>query len=108
MSYFAHSGKPDDKSDWQTLPDHLNETAGLAAAFAAPLGLERLAFLTALFHDLGKYDPQFQRRLEGKDIRVYHSTAGAVALQNLVKGQGTYPRIMMELAAYAVLERFRP
>lgn len=103
MSYFAHSGKPDDKSDWQTLPDHLNETAGLAAAFAAPLGLERLAFLTALFHDLGKYDPQFQRRLEGKDIRVDHSTAGAVALQNLVKGQGTYPRIMMELAAYAVL-----
>lgn len=42
--YYAHSGTTGDKSDWQTLTDHLNETAGLAAAFAAPFGLERLAF----------------------------------------------------------------
>ena len=105
MPYFAHSGKPDDKSGWQTLRCHLNETAELAASFAAPLGLERLAFLTALFHDLGKYDPRFQQRLEGKNIRVDHSTAGAAVLRNLVKGQGAYPRIMMELAACASVDR---
>ncbi|ODT20265.1 MAG: CRISPR-associated protein Cas3 [Kaistia sp. SCN 65-12] len=103
MPYFAHSGTPDDTSDWQLLIDHLNQTASLASRFAAPLGLERLAFVTALFHDLGKYDPRFQERLTGKDIRVDHSTAGAVVLRDLVKGRGTYDRIAMELAAYAVL-----
>ena len=65
MTYYAHSGTAGEKSDWQTLPVHLLQTASLAAAFAAPLGLERLAFMTGLFHDLGKYDPQSQRRLEG-------------------------------------------
>jgi CRISPR-associated endonuclease/helicase Cas3 len=101
--YYAHSGTPADKSDWQALPDHLRETARLAAAFAAPLGLERLAYTTALFHDLGKYDPQFQRRLEGAKIRVDHSTAGAFVLRDLAKGLDPYSRIVVELAAYVIL-----
>ncbi|WP_155942331.1 hypothetical protein [Rhodomicrobium vannielii] len=33
-----------------------------------------------LLHDLGKYHPDFQRRLEGSDIRVEHSIAGAALL----------------------------
>lgn len=103
MPYFAHSGTPGNKSDWQTLSIHLSETAELAAEFAAPFGLERLAFITGLFHDLGKYDPQFQRRLEGANIRVDHSTAGAVVLRDLAKGSDTYHRLMTEIAAYAIL-----
>lgn len=103
MSYFAHSGTPRDKSDWQELYVHLRETACLAAKFAAPLGLERLAFLTALFHDLGKYDPRFQERLTGKNIRVDHSTAGAMILRDLAKEQSRVDSIMAELAAYAIL-----
>lgn len=103
MRYFAHSGKLSDKSDWQTLLAHLEETAALAAVFAAPFGLSRLAFLTALFHDLGKYDPQFQRRLEGVAVRVDHSTAGAVVLRDLAKGSDMGSRLMIELAAYAIL-----
>jgi CRISPR-associated endonuclease/helicase Cas3 len=103
MPYFAHSGTPGNKSDWQTLPIHLNDTAKLATEFAAPFGLERLAFITGLFHDLGKYDPQFQRRLEGVNIRVDHSTAGAAVLRDLAKGSDTYHRLMTEIAAYAIL-----
>lgn len=103
MSYFAHSGKLHDKSDWQLLQSHLRETAHLAATFAAPFGLERLAFVTALFHDLGKYDPRFQERLTGKDIRVDHSTAGAVVLRDLAMGSDPCSRLLAELAAYAIL-----
>lgn len=103
MSYFAHSGKLSDKSDGQLLRNHLHETAELAAAFAAPFRLERLAFVTALFHDLGKYDPRFQERLAGQDIRVDHSTAGAVVLRDLAKGLDPYSRLMVELAAYTIL-----
>jgi CRISPR-associated endonuclease/helicase Cas3 len=103
MSYFAHSGQFSDKSDWQFLHCHLYETAHLAAAFAAPFGLERLAFVTALFHDLGKYDPRFQERLTGENIRVDHSTAGAVVLRDLARGLDPYSRLMVELAAYTIL-----
>lgn len=77
MTCFAHSGRLADKSDWQGLYDHLWAVAVMAADFARPFGLELAAFAMGLFHDLGKYDPAFQRRLEGADIRVDHSTAGA-------------------------------
>jgi len=103
MSYFAHSGEPGDKSGWQPLQDHLRETAHLATTFAEPFGLERLAFATALFHDLGKYDPRFQERLTGRGIHVDHSTAGAVILRDLAKGLDPYCRLVVELAAYAIL-----
>ncbi len=103
MPFFAHSGTPGDTSDWQSLDNHLLETASLAAKFAAPFGLERPAFLTALFHDLGKYDPRFQERLTGKNIRVDHSTAGACVLRELASGLDGYTRVMAELAGYAIL-----
>ena len=103
MAYFAHSGRPDDRSGWQSLPDHLNATAALAASFAAPFGLDRLAFLTALLHDLGKYDPRFQQRLDGAAIGVDHSTAGAAILCDLARGLDAGSRLMAELGAYAIL-----
>lgn len=75
-TYFAHSGKLPDRSDWQRLPDHLDATAQLAADRGAPLGLSQTARLAGAFHDWGKYDPAFDRVLMGKGDRVEHSTAG--------------------------------
>ncbi len=100
MDFYAHSGTPGDKSDWQTLPEHLADVARAAEANAKPFGMEKAAFIAGLFHDLGKYDPEFQRRLEGKDVRVDHSTAGAAKLLELAKGED---RLAAELLAYAVL-----
>ncbi len=100
MIFHAHTGKLSDKSDWQELPDHLKEVARLAADNARPFGMEKAASALGLFHDLGKYDPAFQRRLDGVDIRVDHSTAGAVKLLELAKGVN---RDVAELLAYAVL-----
>jgi len=102
MTYFAHSGTPGDKSDWQELPVHLLEVAEMTADFARPFGLEKAAYIAGLFHDLGKYDPAFQRRLEGADIRVDHSTAGAVALRSLVNDRGA-DAAMVQLLMYCVL-----
>ena len=100
MAYYAHSGKLDDKSDWQPLRAHLVAVADLAAQMAKPFGLEKAASLAGLLHDLGKYTPEFQRRLTGADIMVDHSTAGAaILLGDMAKG---HDKGIAELIAYCI------
>ncbi|WP_307232236.1 CRISPR-associated endonuclease Cas3'' [Pararhizobium capsulatum] len=100
MSYYAHSGTPNDKNDWQELGEHLHAVAHLAGQMAASMGLEKAAFLAGLFHDLGKYTREFQKRLDGAEIRVDHSTAGGWHVLQAVQGQD---RFVAELIAYVIL-----
>lgn len=85
---------------WQTLADHLRQVASQASERAAPLGLEGAAFTSGLYHDLGKYDPAFQRKLAGEVNRVDHSTAGAAVLLKDAPPKDQIPR---EMIAYAIL-----
>lgn len=109
MVFYAHSGSSSDKGDWQSLPEHLSAVARLAAENARPFGLEKAAAIAGLFHDLGKYDPAFQRRLEGVDLRVDHSTAGAAVLIELATDaarRGLASRedaLMAQMIGYAIL-----
>lgn len=99
--YFAHSGKAADGSDWQSLPDHLEATARLAGELGGRIGLPLSARMAALFHDFGKYDPAFQRRLQGDPAVAEHSTAGAsLLLSRAAPGAQT---IAAELLAHAIL-----
>lgn len=100
MDWYAHSGKTSDKGDWQRLKDHLIQVAQLAAEMAKPFGLERSAFVTGLLHDLGKYHPFFQQRLEGANIRIDHSTAGAQVLRQMAEGRD---RAVAEIISYGIL-----
>lgn len=103
MSFFAHSGTDDFKSDWQLLRDHLRDTGSLAAEFAKPFGGERLAQLAGVLHDVGKYDPQFQRRLSGDPTRVDHSTAGAYLIsEGALVPDGPADAFLARLVAYAI------
>ncbi|MDT8855248.1 CRISPR-associated endonuclease Cas3'' [Paracoccaceae bacterium Fryx2] len=97
---FAHSGVCADRSDWQSLADHLAATADLAARRGGPLGLSAAAWTAGLFHDFGKHDSAFDRVLQGEQVRVDHSTAGAKLLLDRAKGT---ERIAGELLAYAIL-----
>jgi CRISPR-associated endonuclease/helicase Cas3 len=82
VAYYAHSTKRTDKSDWQSLRDHLLGAGKLAALNSAAFGGERLAEVGGLLHDLGKYTREFQLRLQGEFPRMDHATWGAhVALQ---------------------------
>lgn len=103
MAYFAHSGRALDKSDWQTLKDHLLRVAALAWERAERLGLAPAAYIAGLFHDLGKYSPAFQRRLDGDPTPVDHSTAGAQAVRDLVSGLDGRNRAMAQLVSYCIL-----
>ena len=74
---------------YQLLSDHLTGTAKKAAEMAAEFGAGQWAYLGGLWHDLGKFAPEFQQyiRADGgpeahmetsQPGRVDHSTAGAI------------------------------
>lgn len=94
--FYAHTTKNPDKSDWQPLKDHLTNVAEISQQFANDFNAGELAYASGLLHDLGKYSPEFQRRLEGANIHVDHSTAGAIAAGKL------FHKSYSLLCAYAV------
>ncbi|MFC3074229.1 CRISPR-associated helicase Cas3', partial [Shinella pollutisoli] len=53
-----------------------------------------------LFHDLGKYSPAFQQRLDGATEPVDHSTAGAQVLRDLAGGSDA---AMAQVIGYCIL-----
>ena len=75
--YFAHSGHGKPPDGWQLLKDHLEAVAKCAEKSAAKFGAGDFGHAAGLLHDIGKYSEKFQRKLEGENIRVDHSTAGA-------------------------------
>lgn len=91
MNFYAHSleGRQEDK--WEPLftgsgDGHLEKVAQLASSFAREMfalgSTERESAsewgrLAGLWHDLGKFSVEFQKRLYGDAGRVDHSTAGA-------------------------------
>lgn len=94
--HYAHSLPGEPKERWQRLREHLDATAELAEEFAgtyAP-GWGRIA---GLWHDAGKYQEAFQRRIgAGPDgpsnERVDHSSVGAL-LAEKNSAQGLAPII---------------
>ncbi|PJK09552.1 CRISPR-associated helicase/endonuclease Cas3 [Lysobacteraceae bacterium NML95-0200] len=74
--YYAHSAENLPQSHWQTLSSHLVQVGEMAAGFAAFFGAQEMARYTGQLHDLGKYTPEFNRRLHGGPS-VDHATAGA-------------------------------
>ena len=83
---FAHSKEGRPLTEWQPLVSHLDKVAKLAGGFASTFGASSWASLAGLWHDLGKFSPDFQRyirasneaNMEGKPGKVNHSTAGAL------------------------------
>ena len=74
MLYIAHTLE---SGEVQALKEHLQHTADLAARFAAVFGCQAWAYDAGLYHDVGKYSPQFQKYIRGiYKGRVDHSTAG--------------------------------
>lgn len=77
INYYAHSSSDGSKADWQLLSDHLKKVGELAASKASHFGAQDLAEISGLLHDLGKYCPEFQARLQGSPKKVDHATWGA-------------------------------
>lgn len=101
MTHYAHSGSRADRADWQKLSDHLLCVERLAQERGAAFGLGAAAGLAGRLHDLGKYDPAFDRVLRGEPGPVVdHSTAGGRVLLDSASG---CPKPLAEALAQAIL-----
>ena len=59
---YAHT--PNSSGQWHGLQAHLQATAAMARAFADRFGAGDLAHYAGLWHDMGKFHPQFQAYLQ--------------------------------------------
>jgi CRISPR-associated endonuclease/helicase Cas3 len=76
-AYYAHSleGRPEE--EWEPLDTHLRHVAKLAGEFAAAFGAGEWGHLAGLWHDLGKFRPEFQRLIRGERVQTEHAGIGA-------------------------------
>src|SRR5271157_5118072 len=99
-AFYAHSVEGRDKQYWQPLAEQLRAVAQGAGKRGAKFGATNASSLAGLLHDLGKYAPAFQRRLDGARDRVDHSTAGAQEVVRSVTNAGA--RIIGKVVAHAI------
>ena len=80
---YAHSAN--DEGEWHGLVEHLSRVAEMAGGFCEPFGSYDAGHYAGLWHDIGKFNPEFQRYLAGEHKnRLDHKGAGAkLALQHL-------------------------
>ena len=67
-NFFAHTPPKDskdskDSNKWHKLKEHLSKVAKLAEISASKLQAGKLGYYAGLWHDLGKYNPDFQKYL---------------------------------------------
>ena len=60
----AHTPTQDLPDLWHDLENHLNDVAERARTYAEKIGAGELGYYTGLWHDLGKYNPEFQVYLQ--------------------------------------------
>lgn len=91
--YIAHINEITKKE--QTVKEHSENTATLCYQFSIP-DLKDMMYVIGLAHDIGKYLEEFKRKMSGENIRVEHSTCGALVVKDL------YPNAAGLLMEYCV------
>src|SRR5215211_3212072 len=86
MRAVAHTPR-DGSTQWHDLSTHLHDTARLASRFATKFQSGELAYIAGLVHDIGKYNPAFQRYLHdahaGREATsVPHAVYGGLAARD--------------------------
>ncbi|MFI3202666.1 MAG: CRISPR-associated helicase Cas3', partial [Eubacteriales bacterium] len=81
----VHVAHKDIKGNIQSVKEHSETTAQLASEYST-MKFKGLVYNTALFHDIGKYQASFQKRIAGnKNIKIPHALCGAIELNHVMK-----------------------
>lgn len=91
--YIAHINE--ELGTVQTVKEHSENVAILAREYAVE-EFKEVAYITGLLHDCGKYQESFLKRISGSNIRVEHSTCGALAARDIYKYPSLGAVLMME------------
>ena len=92
MEIIKIAHKKPDSDVIQTIMEHSYAAAKLAEQFSVE-PLKQINYCMGLLHDIGKYQPSFQDRINGaKNIKVEHSVCGAVEAKKLF---GNNPAVLM-------------
>lgn len=91
--YKAHINEKTKKV--QSVKEHCLATAQLASEYSVPL-FKQIVYAIGLLHDIGKYQPSFQERIDGKNIMVEHSGCGAIA------AKGKYRDPLLKLMQFCI------
>lgn len=81
----------------QTVKEHCENTAALCRIFSIP-ELKDFMYAVGLLHDVGKFQASFVKRINGANIKVEHSTCGALA----AKEKYTMPVPMALMMEYCI------
>lgn len=84
--FYAHSLPDQPEERWERLEVHLEEVSSLAGRLAAAFGAGEWGELAGLWHDLGKYKPEFQARLRGSREQLEH--AGVAVARRMAPLEG--------------------
>jgi CRISPR-associated endonuclease/helicase Cas3 len=115
--YLAHVKKIESKWELHSLEDHLRAVAKFSEKFTNKFGFSDLGYIIGLWHDLGKYKPEFQERigiksgydeeahLEGKKAKsVKHAiTGGLYAISYFEKSMGSQGKELGTLLAIPIV-----
>lgn len=83
MVYYAHTKENEPESNWQTLDNHLVNTANIAVTRCSISQYHPFIKLAALLHDFGKFQNAFQNYLKkgGRKGSVPHAAWGAAYIR---------------------------
>ncbi len=98
--------KEDGRVEYQKLIDHIFGVSYFTEEFVDKFFLKNAGRILGLLHDLGKYSDEFQERIRGKNIKVDHSTAGAVVcddLENEFKNKKKLECVLYKIFKYAII-----
>lgn len=98
--YIAHINE--ELKTEQTVKEHSENVAMLAEEYAVER-FKKIAYVTGLLHDCGKYQESFQKRISGSDIRVEHSICGAIIVKDMSENKSRYPLgILSRMMEYCI------
>lgn len=81
--YIAHIRE--DTEEIQTVKEHNEHTAELCREYSIP-ACRDFMYVIGLYHDIGKYQKSFQRRIRGENLHIEHSICGALAAREKYRG----------------------